>query len=169
MFLLGGKAYTMMHGSLMQYCTSILGLHQGVQPLSNSVRAEQLHHWLVSGQREPVSSALFLSSHNYPNTDSDMLCLSGHLDTHLVSQGVGLSIAMPDGCALITTSYATNHKWQMLTLEAALKSQEPRYADWSEWNADWSDGNSRKEKKNNYWALLFQVSTSQRSSSCANR
>lgn len=34
-----------------------------------------------------------------------MLCLSGHLDLHLVSQGVRLSIAQPDGRALITGSY----------------------------------------------------------------
>lgn len=38
---------------------------------------------------------------------SDMLCLSGHLDMHLVSQGVRLSIAAPDGRALITASHVS--------------------------------------------------------------
>lgn len=32
----------------------------------------------------------------------DMLCLSGHLDIHLVSRGACLSPSLPDGLALIT-------------------------------------------------------------------
>lgn len=34
-----------------------------------------------------------------------MLCLSGHLDVHLVSQRLGLSILAPDGLALITAAW----------------------------------------------------------------
>lgn len=37
----------------------------------------------------------------------DMLCLSGHLDVHLVGRGACLSISLPDGLALITPSYVS--------------------------------------------------------------
>lgn len=68
---------------------------------------------------------------------SDMLCLSGHLDMHLVSQGVCLSVAVPDGRALITVSYvskswaANADFWGSLDVSEGLCCNE-----WVEWNAD---------------------------------
>lgn len=82
------------------------GAPSGGPTFSNSARPMRHRHRLIWGRSEPVSSALSLASHNFPNAAlvgvRDMLCLSGHLDMHLVGRGVRLSIAAPDGCALIT-------------------------------------------------------------------
>lgn len=68
---------------------------------------------------------------------SDMLCLSGHLDMHLVSQGVCLSVAVPDGRALITVSYVSKSRaanadfWGSFDVSEGLCCVEC-----TEWNAD---------------------------------
>lgn len=71
MLLLGGKACTTKYNSHTQYCTSILGHHRGVQPFSLTERGQkQLHHWLIVGQKEPVSSVLF----THPTTIQTLSC-----------------------------------------------------------------------------------------------
>lgn len=67
MLLLGRKAYTMKYNSHTQYCTSILGHHQGVQPFFLTARgaASLANRWPGrASQRRALRS-----SHNYPNTE----------------------------------------------------------------------------------------------------
>lgn len=67
------------------------GAPSGGPAFSSSERARPLCHWLRFGRREPVISAL----PSRPTTNQTLcclaslicFCLSGHLDTHLASQG----------------------------------------------------------------------------------
>lgn len=97
------------------------------------------------GRRRPVISALSpqpTSSQTRRSSLSrvpDMLCLSGHLDVHLVSRGVGLSILAPDGLALITTArlcVSPSRAARQLDLAATLEASEKESC-WLGWMKGW--------------------------------
>lgn len=94
----------------MQYCTGILGHHWGVRPFPTVLGQGSLI--IGSALAGDIQSFLcfalipHLTKHAAAHVP-DMLCLSGHLDIHLVSQGACPSISLPDGRALITPSYVS--------------------------------------------------------------
>lgn len=123
MFLLRGEVNTMEHrGHAILYEDS--GAPSGGPTLfqQRRGRGRQHHHWLSFGPETSSHFCASLSSHSLTKQRaarvSDMLCLSGHLDVHLVSQGVSLSILAPDGHALITVRLVChNHELRVATFK----------------------------------------------------
>lgn len=104
-FLPGGRAHTMSYHRHTQYCTGILGHHRGGSPASsNSFRAKRRCHWLIFGQSFMRSSLIpRLTKH------CAVTCLVSRATWPCIWSvgGVRLSVAMPDGRALITVSYVS--------------------------------------------------------------
>lgn len=102
------EKFTQWSITAVQYCTGIRG---GV---GWSFPTEPGQSGLIIGSAPAGDVQSFMSFALIPHLTKhaavrvpDMLCLSGHLDVHLVSRGACLSISLPDGLALITPSYVS--------------------------------------------------------------
>lgn len=178
MFLLRGEVYTMEHrGHAILYKDS--GAPSGgptlFQQRRGGGRVRQRHHWLSFGPETSSHFCASLSSHSLTKQRaarvSDMLCLSGHLDVHLVGRGVNLSILAPDGLALITARLVChNHELQAATFAGTFErlSEKKKKRPLSRWvplNEMLIKGR-REDQEDQKGKLItlhscFQVSTSQ--------
>lgn len=103
-----------LHNEVSQPCNTVPGSGRGGEGGRGSFPTEPGQSGLIIGSGPAGDVQSFMCFALIPHLTKhaavrvpDMLCLSGHLDVHLVSRGACLSISLPDGLALITASYVS--------------------------------------------------------------
>lgn len=164
MFLLGGKKLTQW---------SITTTRNSVQAFWGTIRGSDLFFFQQCAGKTASSLANFwlerasqlcflLSSHNYPNTGllvAPMCSIYQATWTCIWSAGVCRPVNSTARWMCINNGVLcvkiTSGEWwlwrQLWSIESCIMGE------WSEWMAEWGNGNSRQsEGKINYGALLFQ-------------